>query len=97
MVSRRSRALPLPAGKLRGTPKRSRPHHQAHPGRAELDGVYVDAIVLLTARTPTSTIPRPDGKAVVTLKDAARFFQDATRIPPRFSKTSSPSILILHA
>ncbi len=91
---------PSPLAKLRGHAKTIKGLiTQAHPGRAELDGVYVDAVVLLTA--PDAHLNDPadqDGKSVVTLKDAARFFQDATRIPPRFSKNIlAHQSLILHA
>lgn len=90
---------PSPLAKLRGHARTIKGLiTQAHPGRAELDGVYVDAIVLLTA--PDAHLNDPadqDGKAVVKLKDATRFFQDATRIPPRFAKNIlAHQSLILH-
>lgn len=91
---------PSPLAKLRSHAKTIKGIiTQSYPGRAELDGVYVDATVLLTA--PDAHLNDPsdqDGKAVVKLKDAERFFQDATRIPPRFSKNIlAHQSLVLHA
>jgi hypothetical protein len=61
---------------------------QANPGRNELDGIYVDAAILLTA--PDAHLndrEQLDADRVVKLKDAERYFKDATRIPARFSRT----------
>ncbi|HMQ11868.1 MAG TPA: protein kinase [Candidatus Competibacter phosphatis] len=91
---------PSPLAKLRGHARTIKGLiTQSQPGRAELDGVYVDAIVLLTALDAHLNDPADqDGKAVIKLKDAARFFQDATRIPPRFAKSIlAHQSLILHA
>ncbi|MDD5168310.1 MAG: protein kinase [Syntrophales bacterium] len=72
---------------------------QSHPGRSELEGIYVDAAILLTA--PDAHLndrEAMDAPAVVKIKDAERYFKDATRIPPRFSKNiSSHHVLIRHA
>lgn len=60
---------PSPLAKLRGHARTIKGLiTRAHPGRAELDGVYVDAIVLLTA--PDAHLNDPadqDGKSVVKL------------------------------
>ena len=72
---------------------------QANPGRNELDGIYVDAAILLTA--PDAHLndrEQLDADRVVKLKDAERYFKDATRIPARFSKNIlQQQGLILHA
>lgn len=72
---------------------------QAHPGRRELDDVYVDAAVLLTA--PDAFLTDRDARdadQVVRLTDAERYFKDATRVPARFSrKIMAQQGLILHA
>lgn len=72
---------------------------QAHPGRRELDNIYVDAAILLTA--PDAHLNDReviDAERVVKLKDAERYFKDATRIPTRFSKNIlAQQGLILHA
>jgi serine/threonine protein kinase len=72
---------------------------QAHPGRRELEDVYVDAAILLTAPDAyLSARDQLEENQVVTLKDAARYFKDATRIPVRFSKNIlAQQKLILHA
>lgn len=72
---------------------------QSHPGRQELEGIYVDAAILLTA--PDAHLndrAGMDAPAVVKLKDAERYFKDSTRIPPRFAKNIlAQQSLILHA
>jgi serine/threonine protein kinase len=72
---------------------------QSHPGRAELENIYVDAAILLTA--PDAHVndrAGMDAPAVVKLKDAERYFKDATRIPARFSRNIlAQQSLILHA
>lgn len=72
---------------------------QSHPGRHELDDIYVDAAILLTAPDAHLTDPNQiDAERVVKLKDAERYFKDATRIPARFSKNIlQQQTLILHA
>lgn len=72
---------------------------QAHPGRRELDEVFVEAAVLLTA--PDAYLNDRDERDehyVVRLKDTERYFKDATRVPARFSKNIlAHQGLILHA
>ena len=72
---------------------------QSNPGRPELDKVYVDAVVLLTA--PDAFLgdrENWDAPSVVKLADAERFFKDATRIPARFTRNILPHQgLVLHA
>lgn len=91
---------PSPLGKLRGHARTVKGLvTQAHPGRHELDGIYVDAAILLTA--PDAHLndrEQLDAVQVVKLKDAERYFKDATRIPARFSKNiMQQHALILHA
>ncbi|WP_338585924.1 protein kinase [Pseudomonas sp. MAG733B] len=91
---------PSPLGKLRGHARTVKGLvTQAHPGRHELDDIYVDAAVLLTA--PDAHLndrEQIDADRVVKLKDAERYFKDATRIPARFSKSIlQQQALILHA
>lgn len=91
---------PSPLGKLRGHARTVKGLvTQANPGRHELDGIYVDAAILLTA--PDAHLNDRadfDQKQVVKLKDAERYFKDATRIPARFSKNIQQQHgLILHA
>lgn len=91
---------PSPLAKLRGHARTLKGLiTQAHPGRRELDDIYVDAAVLLTA--PDAYLNDRDARdadQVVRLKDAERYFKDATRIPPRFSRSIlSQQNLILHA
>lgn len=60
----------------------------SHPGRQELDGIYVAAAVLLTA--PDAHVvdaAEIDAARVVKLKDAARYFKDTTLVPAGRSKT----------
>lgn len=72
---------------------------QRHSGRPELDGTYVDAAILLTAPDAhLSDQANQDAPSVVKLKDAQRYFKDATRIPSRFSKNIlGQQALVLHA
>lgn len=91
---------PSPVSKLRAHAKTVKGLiTQSHPGRPELDGIYVDAVILLTA--PDAHLNDPadqDAKSVVTLKEADRFLRDATRIPTRFSKNIfAHQSLVLHA
>lgn len=92
--------FPSPLAKLRGHARTLKGLiTQAHPGRRELDDVYVDAAVLLTA--PDAYLndrDAHDADQVVRIKDAERYFKDATRIPPRFSRNiQAQQSLILHA
>lgn len=91
---------PSPLGKLRGHARTVKGLvTQAHPGRNELNDIYVDAAILLTA-PDVHLIDREqlDSDRVVKLKDAERYFKDATRIPVRFSKNiQQQQGLILHA
>ncbi len=91
---------PSPLGKLRSHARTVKGLvTQAHPGRRELDDIYVDAAILLTA--PDAHLndrEQLDADRVVKLKDAERYFKDATRIPARFSKSIlQQQGLILHA
>lgn len=91
---------PSPLGKLRGHARTVKGVvTQSHPGRQELEGIYVDAAILLTA--PDAYLndrEQLDADRVVKLKDAERYFKDATRIPSRFSKNIlQQQGLILHA
>ena len=91
---------PSPLGKLRGHARTVKGLvTQANPGRHELDDIYVDAAILLTA--PDAHLndrEQLDAERVVKLKDAERYFKDATRIPARFSKNIlQQQGLILHA
>lgn len=91
---------PSPVAKLRGHARRVKGLiTQAHPGRRELDGVFVEAVVLLTS--PDAYVSDRDGRDesyVVRLKDAERYFKDSTRIPTRFAKNIvAQQGLILHA
>lgn len=72
---------------------------QSHPGRSELDLIYVDAAIILTAPdVHVNDSGELDAPQVAKLKDAARFFKDSTRIPARFSKAiTTHQKLILHA
>ena len=91
---------PSPLGKLRGHARTVKGLvTQANPGRYELDSIYVDAAILLIA--PDAHLndrEQLDADRVVKLKDAERYFKDATRIPARFSKNIlQQQGLILHA
>lgn len=91
---------PSPLGKLRGHARTVKGLvTQAHPGRHELGDIYVDGAILLTA--PDAHLndrEQLDAGQVVKLKDAERYFRDATTIPARFSKNiMQQQALILHA
>lgn len=63
----------------------------SQPGLRDLEGVYVDGAVVLTA--PEARLMDPGGRdadAVTTLKKSGSFFQDATRIPGNYSKSIAP-------
>lgn len=62
----------------------------SHPGRQELDGIYVAAAVLLTA--PDAHVvdaAEIDAASVVKLKDAERYFKNTTLVPAGRSKAIS--------
>jgi serine/threonine protein kinase len=66
----------------------------SQPTRQDLQAIYVDAAVILTA--PDAYLSDRDGRdegSVTTLKQSAAFFQNTARIPGQFSK----SIAALHA
>ena len=77
-----------PLGKLRGHARVIKGVITgSQPGRRDLDDIYVDAAVLLTA--PDATLVDQGGRDapnVTTLKKAAAFFQNTTRIPLGRSK-----------
>lgn len=77
-----------PLAKLRGHAKVVKSIiTRSQPGRRDLEDIYVDAAVLLTA--PDATLVDPGGRDapnVTTLRKAAAFFQNATRIPAGKSK-----------
>jgi serine/threonine protein kinase len=59
----------------------------SQPGRRDLEDIYVDAVVVLTA--PDATLVDQGGRDapnVTTLKKGAAFFQNSTRIPAGRSK-----------
>jgi len=59
----------------------------SHPGRRDLQGVYVDAVIVLSA--PDAHFVDQGGRdsgSVTRLKDAAGFFQNTGRIPGRFDR-----------
>jgi len=92
--------FPSPLAKLRGHARTIKGLiTQSHPGRQELEGIYVDAAILLTAPDAHLTDRAGmDAPTVVKLKDAERFFKDTTRIPSRFAKNIlAQQALILHA
>lgn len=63
---------------------------ESQPGRRDIEGVFVEAAVLLTA--PDAHLVDQGGRDidnVTTLKKAASFFQNASRIPARFEKNIS--------
>lgn len=91
---------PSPLGKLQGHARTVKGLiTQAHPGRHELDSIYVTAAILLTA--PDAHLndrEERDAERVVKLKDTERYFKDASRVPPRFSRNIlQQHALILHA
>lgn len=66
----------------------------SQPTRQDLQGIYVDAAVVLSA--PDAYLSDRDGRdegSVTTLKQSAAFFQNTARIPGQYSK----SIAVLHA
>lgn len=63
----------------------------SHPTRQELNGIYVGAVVLLTA--PDAVLNDPSGrdsKDVLTLKRSAALFQDPARVPSKFGASIAP-------
>ncbi len=62
----------------------------SQPGRRDLDGVYVDAVVLLTS-SDAHLVDQSgrDISSVSTLKNFASFLKDTGRIPARFDKNIS--------
>lgn len=63
---------------------------ESQPGRRDLEGVYVDAVVLLTS--PDAHLVDQGGRdfeSVTILKKSTAFFQNAGRIPARFEKNIS--------
>jgi serine/threonine protein kinase len=81
-------AFNSPLAKLRGHAKAVKGIITgSQPGRRDLDDIYVDATVVLTA--PDATLADPGGRDlpnVTTLKKAAAFFQNTGRIPAGKSK-----------
>lgn len=77
-----------PLAKLRGHAKAIKGViTSSQPGRRDLEDIYVDAAVLLTA--PDATLIDQGGRDapnVTTLKKASAFFQNSTRIPAGKSK-----------
>jgi serine/threonine protein kinase len=77
-----------PLAKLRGHAKAVKGIiTSSQPGRRDLENIYVDAAVVLTA--PDATLVDRGGRDVpnvTTLKRAAAFFQNGTRIPAGRSK-----------
>jgi len=77
-----------PLAKLRGHAKAVKGIITAsQPGRRDLEDIYVDAAVVLTS--PDATLVDQGGRDasnVTTLKKAAAFFQNSTRIPAGKSK-----------
>jgi serine/threonine protein kinase len=64
---------------------------ESQPGRRDLPGVYIDAVVLLTA--PDAHLVDQGGRdseSVTTLEKAASFFKNSGRIPARFGKNIAP-------
>lgn len=59
----------------------------SQPGRRDLEGIYVDAVVLLTA--PDAYLNDPDERdkpSVVTLDKAVPFFKSTSRLPAKYSR-----------
>jgi len=77
-----------PLAKLRGHAKAVKSIiTSSQPGRRDFEDIYVDAAVMLTA--PDATLVDQSGRDapnVTTLKKAAAFFQNSTRIPAGKSK-----------
>jgi serine/threonine protein kinase len=80
-----------PLAKLRGHAKSIKGVITAsQPGRRDLEDIYVDAVIVLTA--PDAALVDPGGRDapnVTTLKKSAAFFQNSARIPPGKSKNIS--------
>ncbi len=60
---------------------------ESQPSRRDLEGVFVEGVVLLTA--PDAVLQDPGGRDapnVTTLKKSAAFFQSTSRVSGRFSK-----------
>ena len=80
-----------PLAKLRGHAKAVKGIiTSSQPGRRDLEDIFVDAAVVLTA--PDATLVDQGGRDapnVMTLKKAAAFFQNTTRIPAGKSKNIS--------
>lgn len=63
---------------------------ESQPGRRDLEGVFVEAAILLTASDAHLVDQGSrDTDNVTTLKKSASFFQNASRIPARFEKNMS--------
>ena len=61
---------------------------ESQPGRRDLDGVYIEAAILLTSADANLVDQAgQDSGNVTTLKRAGAFFQNAGRIPGRFDKS----------
>lgn len=82
-----------PLAKLRGHAKAVKSFLvDAHRGRRELEKVYVEAAVVLTA--PGATLNDPtgrDGPWVTPIAGAKGFFSDAARVPERFVRNLGAS------
>ena len=78
-----------PLSKLRGHARAIKGVITAsQPGRRDVEDIYVDAAILLTA--PDATLVDQGGRdapSVTTLRKAAGFFQNSTRIPRASPKT----------
>lgn len=87
--------FPSPLAKLRSHARTLKGVITAsQPTRQDLQGIYVDAAVILTA--PDAYLSDRDGRdegSVATLKQSVAFFQNIARIPGKYSK----SITVLHA
>ncbi len=60
---------------------------ESQPSRRDLEGIFVEGVVLLTA--PNAVLQDPggrDGPNVTTLKKSTAFFQNTSRVSGRFSK-----------
>ncbi|XZE45219.1 methylation-associated defense system protein kinase MAD6 [Pirellulaceae bacterium SH467] len=71
----------------------------SHPGRNDLGGIFVDAVILLTS--DDAVLNDPSGRDfmdVVSLKKSAAFFQAMERVPSRFNpRISTFQSIILKA
>jgi serine/threonine protein kinase len=64
---------------------------ESQPGRRDLESIFVDAAVLLTSQDAVIKDPSDrDAPNVTTLKAAAAYFKNSSRIPTKFSKNISP-------